>query len=118
MRSHWASSSSTLRRETEPLLRALLGIVVGFDQPVALEPLQRGVHLADVEGPDLAGPGFELLPQLETVFGAFAQKAQQGVPDAHDSFAFVSILGILLHRSTSVQCPEPQHRRRIDDYLS
>jgi hypothetical protein len=51
-----------LRSETEPLLRAFLGLVVRFDEPIALKPLERGVHLAHVEGPDLTGPGFELLP--------------------------------------------------------
>ena len=91
------------RREAEPLLGPILGVVVGFDQPVPLEALQRGVHLSDVERPDLAGPRLELLPQLETVFRAFAEKCQQGVPDAHEDLDFVIIPGILLYSSTSVQ---------------
>ena len=67
----------------EALLGALLGRVVGLDQPVALEALQRRVHLPHVERPDVAGPGLELLAQLQPVLGALAEQGQQGVADAH-----------------------------------
>ena len=69
----------------EALLGALVGGVVGLDQPVALEALERRVHLPDVERPHLAGAGFELLAQLQAVLGALAEQGQQGVTDAHTS---------------------------------
>ena len=47
--------------DPEALLRAVVAVAVGLDQPVALQPLQRRVHLADVQRPHLAGPRLELL---------------------------------------------------------
>jgi len=66
------------------------------DQTVALEPLQRGVHLPHVQGPDLTGAGLELLAQLEPVPGALGQQGEQGVTDAHRSFRGSSILRRIL----------------------
>ena len=88
--------------DVEALLGALVGRVLGLDEPVAFEALEGRVHLADVERPDLAGPGLELLPQLEAVLGPFAEQRQQGVPDAHDftgpEILFSNILSILPNR--------------------
>ena len=98
----------TLRGETEPLLRALFGLVLGFDESVTLKSLQRRVDLADVQGPDLAGSCLELLPQLEPVFGALTQKPQQSVTDTHENFGFVSIPSIVLYSYPSVQSSESQ----------
>ena len=58
--------------DVEALLRALLVRVLGLDQAVTLEALEGRVDLPDVEWPDLAGPGLELLPQLEPVLGPLA----------------------------------------------
>ena len=58
--------------------------VLGLDEPVPLEALEGRVHLPDVERPHLAGPGLELLSQLQPVLGTFAEKRQQGVADTHD----------------------------------
>ena len=64
-------------------LRTLLVDVIGLDELVPLEPLQRRVHLADVERPDLAGPGLELLAELQPVLRSLAQQRQQCVSNAH-----------------------------------
>jgi hypothetical protein len=64
---------AALRRDVEALLGSLVGRVVGLDEAVALEPLQGGVHLTDVERPDLPGARLELLAQLEAVLGSLAQ---------------------------------------------
>ena len=42
------------------------------------------------------------LSQLEAVFGAFTQKCQQGVADAHQTTQFVIILSIVLDISLGV----------------
>ena len=86
--------------DPEVLLRTLLGRVVGLDEPVPLEPLQRGVHLADVERPDFAGPFLELLAKLQAVLRALAQQREQGVPHAHGMQPRI-ILSILLAMLTS-----------------
>jgi hypothetical protein len=75
--------SAAGRGDPEALLRAVALRVVGLDQPVALQALQGGVDLPHVERPDLAGPGLELLPKLQTVLRALAQQGQQRVPNAH-----------------------------------
>ena len=75
---------ATGRGDPEALLRALALRVVGLDQPVALQALQGGVDLPHVERPDLAGPGLELLPQLQAVLRALAQQGQQRVPNTHE----------------------------------
>ena len=71
-------------RDPEPLLRPVLAGAVGLGQPVALQPAQRLVHLADVQRPHLAGPGLELLAQLQPVLRPLRQQRQQHVRDAHD----------------------------------
>ena len=74
----------TLGRDPEPLLRPVLPGAVGFGQPIALQPTQRLVHLADVQRPHLARPCLELLAQLEPVLRPLRQQCQQHVRDAHD----------------------------------
>ena len=81
----------------EGLLRAVLAGVVGLDEPVALEPLERRVHLAGVQRPHLAGAGLELLAQLQPVLGSLAQQGQQRMADRHALFLGI-ILGMLLHK--------------------
>ena len=82
--------------DAEALLRALLGGVVGLDEAVALEPLQRRVHLAGVQRPHLAGAGLELLAELQPVLRTLAEQGQQRVTDAHRSIILSIILSILL----------------------
>ena len=65
------------------LLRALALAVVGLDEPVALEALQRRVDLADVQRPDLARPRLELVLQPQAVLRPLAEQGQEGVGDAH-----------------------------------
>jgi len=62
---------------------AFLPAVVGLDQLVSLEALERRVDLPDVEGPQLAGALLELLAELEAVFGPLAQECEQRVADTH-----------------------------------
>jgi hypothetical protein len=50
------------RGDPEALLRPVLAVALRLDQPVPLEPLQRGVDLPHVQRPDLPGPRLELLP--------------------------------------------------------
>jgi hypothetical protein len=57
--------------------------LVRFDESVALEALQRRVHLPDVERPHLAGARLELLLQLEAVLRAFAQQGEDCVANTH-----------------------------------
>src|SRR5262249_52915858 len=71
--------------DPEPLPRALVRGAVGLDQPVPLQALQRGVHLADVQRPDLTGSRLEFLAQLQAVLGPLAQQREQRVPDAHSA---------------------------------
>jgi hypothetical protein len=82
-------------RDLETLLGALLLGIDGLDQSVPLEALEGGVHLAHVEGPDVARLGLELLTELESVLGTLGQEPQKGVPDAHDARSFSSILSII-----------------------
>ena len=67
--------------------------VVGLDEPVALEALERRVHLPDVQRPHLAGPRLELLAQLQPVLRPLAQQREQGVADAHRGCSGVYIPG-------------------------
>ena len=53
-------------------------VVVGVDEPVALEPLQGRVHLPDVERPHLAGAVLELLAELQPVLRALAAAGRGG----------------------------------------
>ena len=96
VRSQPASSCSPVGGDPEALLRAVVAGVVGLDQPVALQPLQRRVHLADVQRPDLAGPRLELLAQLKPVLGPLAEQRQQGVTDAHDLSPVSTMLSSIL----------------------
>ncbi len=93
--------------DPEPLLRAGIGVVVGLDEAVALQPLQGRVHLADVERPDLAGARLELLAQLQAVLRALAEQRQQRVPDAHD----VTTLDIMPRIILGIQLPVQRPRR-------
>jgi hypothetical protein len=54
--------------EVEDVLRAVC-VVIGVDEAVALEALQRGVDLPRVERPHLARSRFEVVGELEAVFG-------------------------------------------------
>ncbi len=90
---------SALGRDPEAILRAALSGFVGFDQSVALEALERRVHLPHIERPDLSGSRLELLPQLEAVFRALAQEGQEAVTDAHRLTKPVIILSILPHEA-------------------
>ena len=95
------------RGDPEALLRAVLAVTVGLDQPVALQPLQRGVDLAHVQRPDLPGSRLELLAQLKAVLGSLAEQREQRVPDAHVTMITSSILGILLGRRWPCQPVNP-----------
>ncbi len=92
----------TVLGDVEALLRALLGGVFGLDEPVALEPLQRRVHLPDVERPHLAGAGLELLAQLQAVLRTLAEQGKNGVADTHEQ---------PLIRSRILEYPTPEERR-------
>ena len=92
----------TLLGDVEALLPAFVDRVFGLDEPFPLEALEGGVHLPDVERPHLAGSGLELLSQLKAVLRTFTQKRQQSVTDTHEVTQWVSILSIVLDRSTSV----------------
>ena len=105
VRSHSASSAAPVLGDVEALLGALVGGVVGLHQPVALEALERRVHLPDVERPHLAGAGLELLAQLQAVLGTLAEQGQQGVTDAHTSPFRSSILSILRRRRRRCKGP-------------
>jgi len=85
-----------LAGDPEGLLRAVLRLVVGLDQPVPLQPLQRRVHLADVERPDFAGARLEFLAELQPVLRPLAEQRQQRMPDAHVGIPFSSMPGIIL----------------------
>src|ERR1035438_9613468 len=98
--------------DVEALLWALVGGVLGLDEPVPLEALEGCVYLPHVERPHLAGPGLELLSQLKAVLRAFTQKRQQGVTDTHRVAPFVSILRIVLDSSTRVWPPTTESRSR------
>ena len=54
--------------DPEPLLWPLGVHFIRFDQPVSLKTLQRRVHLADVERPNVTGLLLELLSELVAVF--------------------------------------------------
>ncbi len=114
VRSHSPSSPLAVARDPEVLLRTVLGGVVRFDEPVALQPLQRRVHLADVQRPHLAGSRFELLAEQQAVLGSLAQEREEGVPDTHGVTALSSIRSILLDRPArcQVMIGVPAQRRR------
>jgi hypothetical protein len=71
-------------RDPVPLLGALAFLVVGLDEPVPFEALERRVDLPDVERPDLARAGLELVLESQAVLRPLAQQRKQGVGDAHE----------------------------------
>ena len=91
------SQSSSSARPAAVIRKRFCGpassALVGLDQAVALEALEGRVDLADVQRPDLAGAGLELLAELEAVLRSFAQQGQQGVADAHRGCSGVYIPG-------------------------
>ena len=89
--------------DPECLLRAVIGVALGLDEPVALEALQGRVHLADVQRPHLAGPLLELLTQLEAIFRSLGEQRQDRVTDAHEPAFRSSITSMLLARLDDVQ---------------
>ena len=110
VRSQPVSSCGPRRGDPEALLRSVLGVPVGLDQPVSLEALQRGVDLAHVQRPDLTGPRLELLPQLQPVLGPLAEQGEQRMPDAHVitlSSSILSIVAASRRHGTRVNPPFP-----------
>ena len=83
-------------RDPVPLPRSLAFAVVGLDQSVPLEALERRVDLPDVERPDLARPRLELALEPQAVLRPFAQQGEEGVWDAHAGFQGVDILSTIL----------------------
>ena len=77
------------RSDPVPLLRALALAVVGLDEPVPLEALQRRVDLPDVQRPDLARPRLELVLQPQAVLRPLAQQGEEGVGDAHEPLSSI-----------------------------
>ena len=85
--------------DVKPLLRTLLLGFVGFHKSIALESLQRRVHLADVERPHFAGARLELLLELEAVLRAFTEEGENGVPDTHCAARSLIILSMVQART-------------------
>ena len=81
----------------------------------SLESLQRRVHLAHVQRPDLARSRLELLAELEPVLRALAQQREQSVPHAHRLMScrmkLRIILSILRRRKRRRKPPEPPSAR-------
>ena len=84
VRSQPASSAAPSAVMWKPFWGPSSADVVGLDEPVALQALQRRVHLPHVQRPHLAGARLEFLPQLQSVLGALAEQGQEGVADAHE----------------------------------
>ena len=95
VRSQSASSWRAGGGDPVALLRSLPPIV-GLDETVPLEALQRRVHLPDVERPHLARPRLELVLQPQTVLRPLAQQGEHRMRDAHDRLSDVCILGSIL----------------------
>src|SRR4029079_1829110 len=70
-------------RDPKVLLRTGGVAPVGLDERISLEPLEGRIYLADVERPDVAVSGFELVAELEPVLRPLAQQGEQGVTHAH-----------------------------------
>ena len=81
-------------RDPVALLRSLAFAVVGLDEPVPLEALERRVHLADVERPDLARPRLELVLQPQAVLRPLAEQGKERMGDAHGRFRSIAILSM------------------------
>jgi hypothetical protein len=106
------------RRDPVPLPRPFAFPVVGLDEPVPFEALEGGVHLPDVERPDLARSGLELVLKSEAVLRPFAQQSKEGVWDAHERLQRTIILSTILgiYRSASRRrVDSPAQRRRSSD---
>ena len=84
MRSQLAQLALPGRRDPVLLPRPLALSVVGLDEPVPFEALERRIDLPDVQRPDLARPSLELVLQPQAVLRPLAQQRKQGVWDAHD----------------------------------
>ena len=95
-------------RDPVALPRSLALPVVGLDESVPLEPLEGRVDLPDVERPDLAGPGLELVVQPQAVLRPVTQKRKEGVGDAHGWLQRMNILGTIL----SIDRERKRHSRR------
>jgi hypothetical protein len=83
-------------RDPVALPPALALTHVGLDESVPLEALKGGVDLPDVERPDLAGPGFELILQPQAVLRPVTQQSKEGVGDAHRRLRCMNILSTIL----------------------
>ena len=81
-------------RDPVPLPRPLALAVVGLDEPVPLEALQRRVDLPDVQRPDLARPRLELVLQPQAVLRPLAEQGEEGVRDAHEAISSANILSM------------------------
>ena len=79
-------------RDAVSLLRSLGFSVVGLDEPVTFEALERRVDLPDVEWPHLARPRLELALEAQAVLRAFAEEREQGIGDAHEQLQALYIL--------------------------
>ena len=79
-----------------PLPRSFAFPVVGLDEPVPLEALEGGVDLPDVERPDLARPGLELVLEPQAVLRPFAQEREESVWDAQERLQRAIILRTIL----------------------
>ena len=97
------SSSAPASVMWKPFCGPSLAGLVGLDEPVALEALERRVHLTDVERPHLAGARLELLLQLEPVLRALTEEGEDGVPDTHcaaRSLIIRSMVQVAVRRSS------------------
>ena len=108
MRSQSASSRVAGGRDPVPLPRALALAVVGLDEPVPLEALQRRVDLPDVERPDLARPRLELVLQPQAVLRPLAQQGEEGVGDAHEVLSKVNIPSMYTRYIDPAQVPRTE----------
>ena len=65
-----------------PLALPLVG-VGRLDETISFETFERGVHLADVQGPDAAGRPLKRALQAVAVTGPVDQQNQQSLPYGH-----------------------------------
>ena len=83
-------------RDPVALPRSLAFPVVGLDEPVAFEALQRRVDLPDVERPDLARPRLEFVLEPQAVLRPVREQRKEGVRDAHEPLALNNIRSTIL----------------------
>jgi hypothetical protein len=76
--------ASAVGSDPVSLPRALVFSVVGLDEPVPFEALERRIHLPYVQRPDLAGPSLELALQPQAVLRPIAEQGKEGMWDAHE----------------------------------